>query len=749
MRRRAHRGGRSAATIGLVTAAALGLLLVGPPGLDAPGPGPAGAQEARPDAALTLTALTRVLGPGTARDADDPNGEIRFAEELRLRVLVENTGGVPLTAAQLVIEVHPATLTRGLLANAFDGRLPGPALHVHAFPLVGDGPDDGADAALAPGAVVGLADTFTAADVAWAGDTGGVHPVRIAVTLGTEILDEHVTAVVWLNERPATPLLATLVWPIDTAPWRGPGGVYPLSVDREVRPGSRLDRLIGAVERGPATAPVVLAPAAHLLEDLSDRSDGYLTLVRAEEGAIESRSVAASDPGAAEASVMLRRLRELAGSTPLSPVSASYADADLPALLSGDAVHAELAALAAAEGRRRVQLLLGVEVDGASHLVNDALDRDALDVIPGESVLLPATVLDLPPLGTDPDLGQPVRTLRAPSGRLVTAVLADPYLDEALARLDHPAGTLAASQRVLAETAMAYLTAPAVADRALLMIPDRTWDPPGAAAEDLLLALGEASWLRLLPASTLATQAQRSLGSVPFRDPPPGGLPDPLGVELSTAWRGLAAATGAVPAGTTRLQDRPVEQLRDDLLRATSAWFRGPREVDATALVRDVRRTVDATFGTIEVATDPVTLTSDAGQIPVTLQRTRGGPVVVLVAVQSQGRLLWPEGRVSELIELEEGSVRTVSFATRAVSTGTFPVTVVVTDPSGTEELARDTLSVRSTAISRPALTATAALVVVLLLVGALRRRAEPPRLEVVRDTDTGSAPPLGPGEPR
>jgi MYXO-CTERM domain-containing protein len=95
----------------------------------------------------------------------------------------------------------------------------------------------------------------------------------------------------------------------------------------------------------------------------------------------------------------------------------------------------------------------------------------------------------------------------------------------------------------------------------------------------------------------------------------------------------------------------------------------------------------------------------------------------VRVEVASQGRLVWPDGRRSEPLELTDGVAQTVSFQTRALSTGTFPVTVRVTDPTGEHELERTTVSVRSTAISGPALSATGLAVLALLLAGALRRR--------------------------
>ena len=693
-----------------------------------------------PGVDLTLTDLTGVLGPGSVQVPEDPNELPPAPDALELRVLVTNDGEAELTASQLVVEVHPAVRSRGALAAALDGDLGGPAMHVHSQPLALDRPVE-------PGDVVGLTDRFPREEVDWADGVGGVHPVRIAVTLGTVVLDEVVTAVVWLNEAPSTPLLATFIWPLDTPPWRDADGMYPIAVDRETHPGARLDRLLGAVERAPRRVPVVLAPAAHLLEDLSDRSDGYVSQVRTDAGNLEPRRVGPTDPGATESTSLLRRLREVAAVAPIAPVSSSYADADLAALLAGDAVQEELAALTAAEGRRRLQLQLGVAVDGATHLVGGAIDEAVLDVLPSEILLLPAGTVEPPSVDTDPELSPPVRTLRAPSGRLLTALIGDPYLTAALDGPSDASDAVEAGQRVVAETAMAHLMAPGASARGLVLLPERAWDPPGAVAEEVLLALDGAPWLRFVSPTVLASEARRSPSGPGLTPPAIGALSPQLGPPLSTTWTGLQAAIDASPQGTSRLDDRPIEQLRADLLRATSRWFRGPGEVAATALVQDVRRVVDTTFGAIGITAPTVTLTSDSGEVPVTLERDRGGPLRVTVALESQGRLQWPEGRTSEVIELDEAGTHTVSFATQAVSTGTFPVTVVVTDPTGSRELARTSLSVRSTAISRPALTATAVLVGVLLLVGSLRRGPRRPRLEIVRDTASTASTDDGPSE--
>lgn len=707
--------GRSVATVLLSVLAGLGMTAVPAVGQDDPG------------VQLTITALSGVLGPGTVEPEADPTTTEALPTTLELRAVVEATGPSAVTGAQLVVEVHPPALTRGVLAAALAGDLTTAPIAVRTEALR-------PQAGIAPGELVGVEVALPREEIPWATDTGGVHPVRIAVVRGTEVLVEAVTAVVWLNSPATTPLLTTLLWPLDAAPWRGVGGTYPLALERETQPGSRLDRLVGAAERAPTAVQLVLAPAAHLLEDLSDRADGYVAEVRTPDGAVEERTVAPGDPGATSATDLLRRIRDIAARQLPAPVSGSYADADLAALVAGNEVERDIAALAASDGRRRIQLLLAEEVDGATHLVTDPIDDEVLDVVPGETVLLPAAVADLPELGADPAIGQPVRTLRASSGRFLTALVADPYLAVALEEVGETDPVLAA-QRIVAESAQAYLTSPGGPQRGLVLLPPRTWDPPGAVAEDVLVALSDATWLRFATPTQVATRAQRSSGSLGLTPPEAGRLEPTLSSELTSAWQGLEAATGASPEGTTRLGERPVTDLRDDLLRATSRWYRGSRGTQALALARDVRRAVDETFGAVEVLASSVTLTAETGQIPLTLQRTEGETLLVTVSIQSQGRLLWPEGRTSEVLALEPDSTQTISFATQAVSTGTFPVTVVVTDPSGTRELARGTLSVRSTSISGPALLGMAILVVVLLLVGALRRPPSHPRLELVRDT--------------
>jgi hypothetical protein len=676
---------------------------------------PAAAQQVTDDTdiRLVLSSITGVLGPhslvlGEVDPLDRPEAPL----DLDLRVLVENAGPSGLDSLRLVLELFPAAETRGDLTAAFEGEPVGQP-HVHERSI-----HEGA--ALEPGAVAGVADTFPRDEVdLWAED-GGVHPLRLSVMRGTDVLDQTVTAVVWVGRPVESPLLTSFVWPIDDSPWRTVQGAYFAGADRSIQPGGRLDTLLAVLERRPE-AKVVLAPAAHLLEDLRDRADGFTVLERQPDGSIEARAVEPEDDEARRSNDTLTRIRELVQRLPYAPVTGSYADADVAALAGADLI--DLAAEAAAEGRRRLAQLLDRPPDAGTHLVTGRIDPLVVDLLPGDQLLLPSSAVADPPPAPMGSSREGLRPLRSSSGRLLTGLVADPQTTGALAAAPRPAGPVADAQRILAETAAAYFDRPEVADRTLLVLPPESWGPSPELVTRVLDGLSEAPWVDLTTPDLQAARGYRSGQSLTL-----AASEEPLAPALAEALGDTAAALEAVrnalTAESLTIDDRSPRELHDTLLRATSRWYVDAGTGDAEALVRDVRRAVDETFGDVVVASgSQVTLTSDSGQIPITLQRSRGGPITVRVEVASQGRLVWPDGRRSEPLELTDGATQTVSFRTRALSTGTFPVTVRVTDPSGEHELERTTLSVRSTAISGPALSATGLVVLALLLVGALRRR--------------------------
>jgi hypothetical protein len=695
---------------------------------------PAAAQQ--PDDApsvleLTVTQLSATLGPGSVRPPDPPPDDLRTVptppDDLQLRALIEHVGDDPVPDLRVVVEVHPAVTTRSGLRQALDtptGLVGSEPLHVHQQEL-----RDG-DASLGPGDIAGVEISIPREDVAWSGDAGGaVHPVRIAVLRGATVLTQQVTAAVWVEELPAEPLLTTAVWPLDAPPWLGPGPAYESGVDRDVRDGGRLDAQLRALERHPESG-VLVAPPAHLLEDLRDRADGYVRTSRTDDGVLESRAVPPESTSARRANAVLQRLRAVVGDAASAPLARPYADADLTGLVADDTSRG-LAGELARIGRLRLESLAERSSDQRAYLLPPGVDEAVLDLVPADTLLVPFDAIEGPDLAADPTLDPPVRDTATASGRPVTLLVGDPYLTDLL---DEPlAGQpVLTAQRLAAETAMVYFEDPSADARALSVHPPEGWDPSAEEAQRMLRQLASAPWLRLTDPGTVAASARRGPAAELIAAEEPT-LDDEQRQRLVEKLDDLVAAQEArSDPEASDLGGRSPAELRDALLRATSRWYAPGSEV-ADALLSDVDAAIERTLSDVVIASGSlITLTSDTGTIPVTLQRGAGGPLAVQVEVTSPARLVWPEGRRSETLLLEEGTTQTVSFPTEARSTGVSSVTVSVTDPSGRLELDRTTLSVRSTAISGPAMSAIGVLVVVLLLAGFVRRRPRR-RLEVVR----------------
>jgi hypothetical protein len=340
--------------------------------------GGAGAQEVDPPRVrLQVSSLTGVLGPGTVAPPDgdtlDPEDVPEPPTTLELRVLVENRGDTQIDAARLVVEIYPAVESRADLRAAMEGEF-------STEPILVDDPAIH-EGILGPGEMAGVTRSFDEDQVAWA-ESGGVHPVRIAAIRGTVVLDEVLTSVVWLEDHPSEPINTVFVWPLDEAPWRSTGGAYPAGIDGSIRTGERLDSLVRILERSPS-APVVLAPAPHLLEDLRDRADGFTVIEPVTAERAQERQIVPEAADARRANDLLRRLRDLAEELPYTPVTGAYADADLSALhATGERGPRDLASDAAADGRQRLQAELGRTPDGATHLLRTGVIPPVLGRIP-------------------------------------------------------------------------------------------------------------------------------------------------------------------------------------------------------------------------------------------------------------------------------------------------------------------------------------------------------------------------------
>lgn len=681
---------------------------------------PAEAQVTATEARLYLADLRGIVGPGSVEPGVEPP-----EADLRLRLLVENAGSAPAEGLRLSVEVFERARFRSTLHRALDD---GERLSLLDSTIL----DVRGGEALAPGDIAGLSIARPAAEMPWAAASTitGVYPVVLTLLQGTEELDRLATAVVHLAEPVAEPLQTSVVWPLNEAPWRLPGEDYPPDVDVSIRPGGRLDELLRVVEEVEEPR-VLLAPAAHLLEDLEDRADGF-TIV--EDDGLR-RDVGPDDVPAVRAAAFLERVRAVVAAAAFEPVAGSYADADITALVNAPAPLDDEASTVTSQGRRRLDEILQARPDPATFWVTTPLDRSALDVLVEtgvEHLLLPSDQVTYPDdLANYPELPNPLRALTTPRGRRVTATVPDPYVDRVVRDPDLRHGPVAAGQRLLAETAVLWGERPGSAGRILAIQPPPDWELPGPTVEAFHRALETAPWLAFVEAGRQPTLTEQPPAPATLVADAPE-LSRTLTDALISVRDDLATLLEAVPGEVDeQLAGRPVTALERELLRAPSSWYRGGGR--GLALVQDVAATVDRAFGEIDVPTGArITLTSESGTIPVTIQRKTGDPLEVRVTLESRASLRWTEGR-DELVTFDEPGVRTLSFPVRVAAPGSFGVNVTVTDAAGDRVLATGTIPVRSTAISRPAIFGTGAVVLLLLLVGLWRRsRSRRPKLEVV-----------------
>lgn len=684
-----------------------------------PGVPAASAQETEtatmPDVRLVVTSLDGVVGPAV----DPPEeGEEAAPADLGLRVLVENQDDVDVQDLQLVVEVHDSVEgARSLLTQALDQQA-----------VRGESPTiervDVRDGGAVPaGDIAGEQITIDGAAIGWAG-TNDVYPVQVSVLYGSEVLDSVMTAVVHLEdaEKIARPLQTTVVWPLSAPTTRTATGRYPDAVPEDLAPGGRIDGLLAAVEANPEV-PVLLAPETELVEELADRADGF-TLV-------DGTEIASDDPAAVNASRLLERMRQVVEAAELAPVVGPYGRADVAALVTAPDGISQMAEAAIDAARARAQSLLGRAPDDQLYLSTTPLTPASLELTgDGTHLLLPAAQVQGVDLAEDLAVGharQMVPELLSPSQRLAT--VADPGVAAVVADPPVDAGPAVARQRLVAETAVLHLTRPSEGGRSLLVLPPIQWDPDPGTAGAVLAALRASPWLELTgpaeaePAGVTRRTALSTAAAA---------LPGSVAAELIATREQLDALRAAMPSELPDLGGQTVADLDDALLRALTPEALADAGAESLARIRAVRAVTEDAFGEVALPEDAaVTLTSDTGQVPVTLERTRGGDIELRVEVSSGAGLVWDQGAQSQHVTLPEGASRTVSFGARAAARGTFAVTVSVWDPTGRKLLDRATLSVRSTAISRTALLVIGGVVLVLLAVGARRRRS--PSLEVVR----------------
>lgn len=653
---------------------------------------PAAAQEAGP-VTLTLARQTPWVGPK----------EPVFQVEVRAR----NDGDVPLGDLSVALVVSDAVRSR----TAFDASLttdPTLEIAIASRPLLGSlQPGQTRPFAIEIG-LRGLADRF---------GQSLVFPVRVELRSADAPVGVLRSAVVFVYERPGTPLRLSWWWILEHPIAFSPDGRFEsTSLERSLAPGGHLlgalSGLLSVTEADrPDPVSVVLSPM--LLAQLDRMRSGYTVVVDGTE-----QEVQPGQAGAGAARNALEVLGRVVRSDGVELVGLPYASPALPALL-GSRLSRDVT-VQYREGTAEIERLLAVApVTTTARPPGSSLDDPSLEALAergATTLLLDAGRLpqtEVEPLGFAP---HPTVGVVTADGTAVTAVLPDPGLQ---ARIDAEVvqrDPVLAAQTLLGDLAAIWLERPSVKRAVGLAIPAHE-DLPGPFLTALARGISGAPWLKPIAAADL------SAAFPPLEDhpvPPYEGLTfDRTYVTALKETRRLVGTLRSMLVEESALPD----QLASTLLMAESSEFLGLGELRGRGFIDHVRDRVEAEFSA--VGPEPgqfVTLTSSTGSLPVQVRNEGDRTVRVLVELVSP-RLRFPAGSTKE-IELGTEDV-TLTYEVRTETTGRFPVRVVVKAPSGRVIGAGD-LIVRSTAYSRLALLVVAG--AALVLVARWARRFLPRR---------------------
>jgi Family of unknown function (DUF6049) len=657
------------------------------------------AQEAAPSLEVTLTAISPAAGPKAP---------------LEYRVAVRNRGQAPVHDLEVRAQLGQPVDTRSELADL----LANPAAAAATRPLDQFRPavtelPAGSSQLLERRKVPlppGLADQRAGVVLPLAVTVRASSPTAGTVTAGLT------TFVVDLPAPVRQRLRTALLVPVREPTHRNPAGDFTDDKLADLlKPSGSLGAVAAVLARRPAPA-VTMVVDAMLVEEATAMVGGW----RLRQGTSRT-SVPPGDPSSEAAGQFLGALKRAAAQHP--PAAFPYGNADLPALVgAGGGIRADRAVDRGREGLAdglgtppdaRLAWPVDGAIDGAllQTLAEHGSDVVVLDprhlLAPSDGVTQNATV----DLGVGPD---PQRALVGDA--VMSGALTDPRAASAPAEW---------AQRVLAETAVAWLERPNSTDpRGILLAPPQDWRPTGAFFQSLIGGLAAAPWLRLESASNLASEVPQG--------PADGKRP-------------LAPVTSAdVAAGLPRQYLKLVERTRsqlDSFRRAVGSDYRPPaggdfdRDLlvaessdwrpDATrgrgrGFIRAVTSGIRTVYRRVEVGTTPVTLTARRGTIPVTVANASNERITVVLRLTSP-KVDLPKASDPFVLEPRRRTTQLVPVGTRA--TGTFPIRVDVLTPDTREPIAAGEIRLISTAFNRVALAMTGGAVGMLLLWWRFGRR--------------------------
>ncbi len=561
---------------------------------------------------------------------------------------------------------------------------------------------------VSPGMAVPFSTSVPIASLHLTGPGAWILGIEVTATRAGSIVrvGEQRTVLPYYPASPA-PIDVTWLWPLVGWPDRTANGTLLTNqTPTEISPGGRLANALSALGKSSRNVSWVIDPA--LEQVVSDMTNGYQVLVNGSSTVGDRQE---------EAKSWLATLAKLTADLPLHNLP--YADVDASALVRGGLTSDVVRAVT--EGPRVMAESTGVTPTGAvAWGPYGRLDIDAADVLATSGVsalVLPADALP----STDPASGA-TTTLQTPHGS-ITGILLDPRLS-LLTDPGTPIDPILLRQEFLADTALiAPGMSPLRTDRGVVIGPRSvTWDAQPLAIAPLVQALTTTPWLHARSLTNLLTA--RPDGAIRGRAPYGSRARQ---AELSSSYITRISRTSTQLSALSAVVDDPAslaDPYRQALLRASSATWRSEPEV-GSALLATTSKAVSTQIAEVHVlSSGTVTLSGDAGRVPVTITNDSEHDVVVGLTLRGNPAIRLKSSPLTG-IRISAGQKASVDVSAQVIGADALPVDVQLLTPQGEDYGAAARISVTSTAYARAAswvMIAAFVAILIFVVVGVTRR---------------------------
>lgn len=509
----------------------------------------------------------------------------------------------------------------------------------------------------------------------------------------------------WYPEGSTEALRLVWLWPVTGTPDRALDSLQlSEQAAAEMAPGGRLARIV----RAGAGSRVTWAMDPNVLQTAAEMAQGY-------EVVGERGSPPSTGAGSPLAEEWLADVR--AATRDSATVAVPYALPDAEALqrsemggVAAEATRAAAAAVREATGGG-VDEVLAWPVSGFTtpRAARTYRRAGAAGILMADTAWPATPALTYTPDGFTTWRGLPV-------------VLADSGLKDALRMpQDSRSQSLLARQRFLAEVAMASGELPE-SRRSIVAAGDPLWAPASRFLRQTLRALDQAPYARL----TRLPAAQRAAQEVPrTRLSYPPELRD---AELPRDYLASVKRQRRVARRFQAVLTQPADLGYDRAVaRQASALWRG-RQGTGEDLIRAVSGQLSTLTGQVRIpTTGTFTLPGDTGRIPVTVANDLDQDVVVGIRLETDEPARLTAADV-EPFEVPAGRKVSLEVEAKVVGSGTLPVRLQLTTPTGRRYGQPAPVEVRTTAYSRAAAyVVSGAFVLLAFLLGmnfVRRRRA-------------------------